>query len=146
MEDAGLDTFEGKPCDGEAHKHMTLVWRKSPAWTPEEIAELQKECDEWKAKNCKHDRVEFSLTRWGPRSCLIHGPLFDLCDHLLKLQDKRAPIGEQRPTHVELFKPPASTAAKVFIIKTAACIDLEDTGLDTFEGKPCDGEAAQATT
>ena len=82
----------------------------------------------------------------GARSCLIHGPLFDLCDHLLKLQDKRPPIGEQLPTHVELFKPPPSTAAKVFIIKTAACIDLEDTGLDTFEGKPCDGEAAQATT
>merc|ERR1712037_118599 len=88
----------------------TLVWRKSPAWTPEDVAALQKDCDEWKARNTKYGRVEFSLTRWGARSCLIHGPLFDLCDHLRKQQDKRVPIGEQRPAHVELFKPPPSQA------------------------------------
>ena len=104
LEGCGLDSFDGKPTDAD-HKHMTVVWRKEPHWTPKEIAAMQHDCDEWKARNCgANNRVEFTLTRWGQHSCYIHGPLHDLCMHLRKLQDKRAPIGEQRPAHVEVFQ------------------------------------------
>ena len=53
LEDCGVESFGGRAVDVQ-HKHMTVVFRKSPRWTSEEIATLQHDCDNWKASNLVH--------------------------------------------------------------------------------------------
>ena len=106
LEDCGLDGFDGKPSDTK-HKHMTVVFRSRPKWTSKEIETIQRDCDHWKASNgCAgaSGRVAFTLTSWGSgTSCLIHGPLHDLCLYLREQQARRVPIEDQRQPHVALF-------------------------------------------
>ena len=86
------------------NKHMTIMFRKSPKWTNDEIELVSKETDNWiKQKyGSAETSVTFTIDNWGKQSVKILGDLNELC---LYLRSKFSSMSNdsQRIPHVELF-------------------------------------------
>ena len=109
LQDAGITGFMGT-ASNMPNKHMTIAFRRKPRWTPEEILEIQSDCNIWKASQCHSSgTVSFTLSKWGTESCLVHGPLYSLCMHLRQQCSTRVALETQRKPHVALFKKTKST-------------------------------------
>lgn len=78
--------------------HVTLFYRnRGQRFIQEERARVQSTIESWMKD--KPILVTFTLSKWGARSDLIHGPLEDLYLHL---QAHCELVANTRPAHVEL--------------------------------------------
>ena len=103
LRDANITSFGGRDSDVENH-HMTVVYREEGNWTAAELRRIMSDIDEWMDGLCIN-KVKFTLSRWGARSCLIHGPLHDLCVHLRERYSADHWMRTQKHPHVALFRP-----------------------------------------
>lgn len=86
------------------NKHMTILYRRSPRWTENEIELISKETDSWIKQKYGSNKapITFSISKWGKKSVKVEGDLESLC---LYLRQKFNDLSndKQRVPHIELF-------------------------------------------
>merc|ERR1711933_52554 len=82
----------------------TILYRRSPRWTENEIELISKETDSWIKQKYGSNKapITFSISKWGKKSVKVEGDLESLC---LYLRQKFNDLSndKQRVPHIELF-------------------------------------------